>query len=919
MSRALPLPPRRSAVGRADLLWLLHSLGESGAMEAARLAGYRFEAPQPAPPPTRGSAPWLKPEAPLAATAARRPPLQATHFAVIEHQSFPEPEPVPGASPPNGPLIEDLTGSGEARPPRTPLSPPRRLAVFLRGQLRPATPGRGLDLPQLLGQLVRLRLPRRLPRARQRRWSREAALVIDLSLPAYPLNDDLIELAELAHRLSGGCLCVLARLSGGEWLLRQPGARPDWTEVGAAYLSGARHWLLAGDLGSVADDGRAAGWARRIRRHQASGGEVALLTGGSPAAWRASLPARTRVALWEHGRRPRPQRAVDSGAAAAAADVARLLAALSLAVRVEPGLLRDVRLELGLSMAAELAAWNHADVDHCELGLQIRPDRLAGHRQGAAALPAAQRERVVGLVRRHHQGVSQLIRMEEAALAADLAGLCVDEAAQGWAAAVRTLQQVPAGEAAQDLSAYLARTGRRAHPGLWQAVPALEEAYVIARRAALRAGAEVPAGVSAQALAQHVGEPGEARPTRPLWLLRRGSRLEAHTREPGPGCFVLSASPDCNGFELESPGQSSHWQALLNEPVVLGELLSGAGPWTVETSWVRAKIAEVPRPSWAIEWGCDSKGLYALAPSPFGGAERLNWAPPGASGDASWPPTSRGFSTSGVPVGDGVWLGADLEYGLYLDVALGNATQRFRWIEPGEFLMGPPKGEVEQSNDEGPQHVVRLTEGYWLADTACSQMVWEAVTGGKPSDFKDDPQSPVEQVTWDDVVGFLLKVEGLLPGLQAALPTEAEWEYACRAGAEMAFNWGREIITPQQNLQGETRDEKAAPRVFRGGSWIYDQHWLRAASRGSWRRDWRLESRGFRFLLRSASPGAERSSEALSAQEGPQGESQAPGRGQRSGGGGVSPARRSAGPATLLDRIKASLFGQKSLGTKKEG
>jgi hypothetical protein len=182
------------------------------------------------------------------------------------------------------------------------------------------------------------------------------------------------------------------------------------------------------------------------------------------------------------------------------------------------------------------------------------------------------------------------------------------------------------------------------------------------------------------------------------------------------------------------------------------------------------QLGLLSRPSWAREWGFDAEGLYAQAPSPLGGEVRLHtpWAPEAWRG--SWPPRPRAFQASPVPIGQGMQLGADLQYGLYLDVPFGKATQRFRWIEPGEFLMGSPEGEPERG-DEGPQHVVRLTEGYWLAETACSQAVGSG-DGGNPSHFKDDPQNPVEQVSWDDVAGeggFLRRLEAC-PG----------WRQACR-------------------------------------------------------------------------------------------------------------------------------------------
>mgnify|MGYP000010470346 CR=1 FL=1 len=260
-----------------------------------------------------------------------------------------------------------------------------------------------------------------------------------------------------------------------------------------------------------------------------------------------------------------------------------------------------------------------------------------------------------------------------------------------------------------------------------------------------------------------------------------------------------------------------------------------------------------------------------------------------------------------------------------IKVVIGGPVQRFRWIEPGEFVMGSPEGEVGRLDREGPQHVVRVTEGFWLAETACSQGVWESVMGSNPSRFKDDPQNPVEQVSWDDVQGFLREVEKRMPGVKAALPTEAEWEYACRAGSKTAFNWGdgidpsranydgtysyadgptgeyREKTVPVKSFEpnawglyqmhgnvdewcsdgmrkydgasqvdprGPTGDEPDAPRALRGGSWNSRPARLRAAFRNDWPRGERLDLQGFRFSLRSTSS-AERSPEATVAPEGP--------------------------------------------------
>jgi formylglycine-generating enzyme required for sulfatase activity len=103
--------------------------------------------------------------------------------------------------------------------------------------------------------------------------------------------------------------------------------------------------------------------------------------------------------------------------------------------------------------------------------------------------------------------------------------------------------------------------------------------------------------------------------------------------------------------------------------------------------------------------------------------------------------------------------------------------------------MGSPTDEPERYNDE-VQHEVMLSSGFWLADTACTQALWQAVTGAKPSYFKGDARNPVENVSWDDVQAFLSQLNRRVSGLQARLPSEAEWEYACRAGTTTPFSFG---------------------------------------------------------------------------------------------------------------------------------
>jgi formylglycine-generating enzyme required for sulfatase activity len=151
--------------------------------------------------------------------------------------------------------------------------------------------------------------------------------------------------------------------------------------------------------------------------------------------------------------------------------------------------------------------------------------------------------------------------------------------------------------------------------------------------------------------------------------------------------------------------------------------------------------------------------------------------------DPSWHPLIHGcppaFATE--------W--AEDQDGLYIAFALGEITQRLRWIPAGAFRMGSPDNEPGRDDDEGPQHTVYISRGFWLFDTPCTQALWEAVMGENPSRFKS-PERPVEQVTWNDVQGFLDRINARIPGLELVLPTEAQWEHACRAGSHAALYSG---------------------------------------------------------------------------------------------------------------------------------
>ncbi|MBN2444116.1 MAG: formylglycine-generating enzyme family protein [Spirochaetales bacterium] len=153
------------------------------------------------------------------------------------------------------------------------------------------------------------------------------------------------------------------------------------------------------------------------------------------------------------------------------------------------------------------------------------------------------------------------------------------------------------------------------------------------------------------------------------------------------------------------------------------------------------------------------------------------------------------------------------ETGIWAAFTVKGVRQLFRWIGPGEFTMGSPKEERERLSEETPHHV-KLTHGYWMAETTCTQELWEAVMGSNPSRFKGK-QLPVEWVSWDDCKKFILNINTMIPGLELRLPTEAEWEYACRAGTATPFSFGETITTDQVNYNGNYPYNKGKKGKYR--------------------------------------------------------------------------------------------------------
>jgi len=235
---------------------------------------------------------------------------------------------------------------------------------------------------------------------------------------------------------------------------------------------------------------------------------------------------------------------------------------------------------------------------------------------------------------------------------------------------------------------------------------------------------------------------------------------------------------------------------------------------------------------------------------------------------------------------------------LTLDLG-GGVTVKLALIPAGKFMMGSPDSEKGRVVNEGPQHEVTISKPFYMGVTEVTQAQYEAVMGTNLSNFKGEA-NPVEQVSWNDAEGFCKKLSDKTR--QAVrLPTEAEWEYACRAGTATAFSFGdadsvlgdyawysansgnttHPVGQKKPNAWGlydmhgnvwewcadwygdypkgaVTEPQGPASgtsRVLRGGSWVWDPEYCRSAKRRDDTPDGRDYGCGFRVVVSVSAPG----------------------------------------------------------------
>ena len=217
------------------------------------------------------------------------------------------------------------------------------------------------------------------------------------------------------------------------------------------------------------------------------------------------------------------------------------------------------------------------------------------------------------------------------------------------------------------------------------------------------------------------------------------------------------------------------------------------------------------------------------------------------------------------------------------------------WIEPGTFVLGSPPWEEGRDGNEGPEDEVTISQGFYLGKYEITQGQWYAVMGSNPSKYKG-ANHPVEKVSWEEVQQFISKLNQSAGSSVYRLPTEAEWEYACRAGSTTRWSFGddasmlgeyawydgnnssfgtKDVGTKKPNLWGlydmhgnvyEWCQDKwgssyssgsqidplgptaGSSRVMRGGRFNNSARYVRSAYRDHSSPDYRSDGVGFRLL-----------------------------------------------------------------------
>jgi formylglycine-generating enzyme required for sulfatase activity len=795
------IPPQpKGASSRADLLIALAMAGTDPVRQAGYAAILGFVTKglflgelsfSEAPPPSLRKTLYLSSGFFRALLKPRKLHFVPYRLTAITNTEVPEKTQEPVESRESGGLdAQDMRpwDASYPLPQAQPIVPWTRLWPRLR-QAVAVVRTAAVDVPQLVRQISHGRVVRRLPRKQRLNWPDPLPVVADFSDRLTPYWQDWHGLQrQLRSHLRSKVQCYRLRGVPQQTLQRLRTDRPDAGTAPWPQLRPGGSLLIVSDLGMTdpAHPYPRQCWQAKLDELQRHGVRAIVLSPASLRHLQPQLTNRTAYLRLSPDSCLRPLRRAPARhvlppdeSLGLSQPAAMLLTLMSAATRVEPPLLRALRglLPEGWNDAGiEGEVWCHGELDTAATGCSFAPWAAVRWQEKFRQLPPLLQQRALDCLRNWHAHLPQAIHHEETLLWQHLTTVTLSAGEQAKAGNARqffsklasTLQAPP--ESTPLPRARMAQLADR-HIRWVSPVIGHDETYLHRLWAAVMQAAPergrngLPAGI----------DPVE-------WMKQLPSTAKQRMDLVQDAHYALQLQPA--GAPLPNGTTRLATFDVDRDTLLWATQESGRRPVYFPWHWRAVESPDSAAPS--LPQGLVARNETGAMPAypaliVHTGRQRMQ------------------FNSLDPPAWATAW-GQDM-FGFFADLLVHDIRQRFRWIAPGSFLMGSPENEEERYSDE-TWHPVTLTQGFWLADTACTQALWQAVMDDNPSHFTGDPDLPVESVSWLDVQRFIKQLNELFPGLQARLPTEAQWEYACRAGTQTPFVFGDNITPEQVNYDG---------------------------------------------------------------------------------------------------------------------
>ena len=735
-----------------------------------------------------------------------------------------------------------------------------QLAPLLLNGLGQSKDNKKPHIGKLIQQISKAKPVRKVPCHLQQRWPQKLLIIVDDHASLEPYQQDFLQIIEFFKQLLGEeqleTISFLQETLGEahSYMLPWPMPKEDidyqlWKKPPSRTAI-----LLLSDLGEHDRSyHRSIRWKRWVRSltHDNIGSDTPLLA-LSPGN---ASPHNTRVfdvfyptALQDRGVVPR--QVSKNGFALAeysAKQLQKILTFLSVIPVIDAGLLRKLRLAFQWGeLDLEGIIWNHPQVKDIGIGIRVLEEHANDYQVTFKDEYAAENsERLWKIVDKHHTHAHTGLKKYEQLNKTIINGEYDEEIADYLKQLNATLSQT----SEMDKVAYEAM--KKQGEAFLSACPNLmfnscyedevHHLYKEVNKEKIKKGdwsERLEVGLD---LSYFKNDP-DTEQVREWYLMQIGAQGEFvlsnkinQSHRP-----ILTFTSQVNlPLTLKTQQTQFSFQNIVKANTLYNELATGKTV-LLNSDEAQFEIEAIQKPSWASNIFRNKEGLSAS----------IEWL--GEELTIPWndEKSSLSFFVFSIDMVRGKWkwqepFGED-EYGLFCDLAIKGITQRFRWIEPGSFMMGSPQDEAGREPHEllegsEEQHEVTITEGYWIADTTVTQALWQAVMENNPSYHTTEQTGldsvehlPVEEVSWDDTQLFIQKLIDLYPDLAFGLPSEAEWEYACRAGRSDPFNFDGELTLDKVNYSGifdeEGWDKQALQRTaevksYPANAWgLYEMH-----------------------------------------------------------------------------------------------